>query len=1032
MADKNSNGIMVAFMLPRKMADMVAVPGGLEADDIHMTVLWLGDAKDYDMSTITQMAMVVQGWAARTPPMMAEITGETQFIPPEGQPVPHVLLISALGLNEARAELVTELKRYGIESPTKYGYTPHVTRGYFPERRNFVTPNFSWRLSTVTLKIGTETVEFPLTGVEKHPGPGGSEFHSTGTAQNAHGAGARQKHKSRVQDLKSWVNQSNRGKSIEAKKAFAEQFRALFGQHSLEENAAWSELIREYEAQLRDAEYMHNRYLAGELLNPDSVDGVREMIEGSSPADYARIQGTRGAMVDELLQAGEAEDILGVSPWDAIPEEVRRSMPSQEWNAIYDEWAKSSEANLDKYMHDKMVEIIDNGALTIQIDTEEGLPGLLESGSYLTVFDEGSIGSITGMEGGVTPGRAIKEKWMFGIGDEVPAGLRPIYGFMWDKDDPGGSVIGGAVSLADPRSGLSMYGNASMVLKEAVKARTTYVFGDSVGVGRDAIPQLVTQPSNLAHGFRYFFKPEWSKPTDGMGVARSWGFEDDSAYPYIEIQVHGGITLSDIDTIYLPYQPDSALRKRLRSSGVDWKVVPKPDDERRGPWLDGGDDWSDLTKHADHDQSDHGNWSDNPFAGAFGGEGLDDEDHVPLGEDPGDWEGGGTFSRAETERRLKQAAQDARKALGLPSNYRAEVGFRTKSRFARTANDARLMTGGDLAEFGSLKDASGDSEVRRHGYLASIYFYSPGPNGELTDTITAWLGTEDEEPVIIAGIKKHYGPGPHESGSSQDVHGHGQHQDTLSTERHYTDDELKTVKSVIKNQKMMKREEMVQWMRDQFSEVTDDDRGRFKKWYYDANRVAQELADEHGMSLEQAASVIAISSPNHRWEKNIAAAQNFIKGYMDNEEAFAGMSGKEVANAWNEITDIGLTGYWKTWVPKAVEVMRGGDIGEWTSGVKVRSFYNNIVNPWDSTSVTIDGWMVIGLNKLFNRKGGVESVYPWLRGDGATGSGNKSWRAKGGMYNYYASIITEAARAEGLQPHQMQAIMWSYWREVYG
>ncbi len=51
-------------------------------------------------------------------------------------------------------------------------------------------------------------------------------------------------------------------------------------------------------------------------------------------------------------------------------------------------------------------------------------------------------------------------------------------------------------------------------------------------------------------------------------------------------------------------------------------------------------------------------------------------------------------------------------------------------------------------------------------------------------------------------------------------------------------------------------------------------------WYSRAFKIADTIADDNGITVEQAAGVIAALSPNNRWERNVQDAQNIVRAYM--------------------------------------------------------------------------------------------------------------------------------------------------------
>lgn len=51
---------------------------------------------------------------------------------------------------------------------------------------------------------------------------------------------------------------------------------------------------------------------------------------------------------------------------------------------------------------------------------------------------------------------------------------------------------------------------------------------------------------------------------------------------------------------------------------------------------------------------------------------------------------------------------------------------------------------------------------------------------------------------------------------------------------------------------------------------------RGRRWYEGANRIAGKLADTYGLTLEAAAAIIAVQSPQNAWQNNISAGQRLI------------------------------------------------------------------------------------------------------------------------------------------------------------
>lgn len=209
--------------------------------------------------------------------------------------------------------------------------------------------------------------------------------------------------------------------------------------------------------------------------------------------------------------------------------------------------------------------ICETGRLAIQLPTET-LDKVLDDGRYKTQFEtDSSMGELW------PQGRAQAESKLFDYpanSQENPAD-RPIYGFIAGKD-----------SDCYPRVTQS-YGDATIILKDEVKERTTFVVGDSLDVSRrgdvpSAIPMPVNAPSHEACPLEYMsedFPHQWAVK-DASYINKNEGA---GACAYIETQVHGGVKLSDIKEIVFSYEPPKAIRDKLQAKGVSYRVKKESD-----------------------------------------------------------------------------------------------------------------------------------------------------------------------------------------------------------------------------------------------------------------------------------------------------------------------------------------------------------------------------------------------------------------------------------------------------------------------
>lgn len=141
-------------------------------------------------------------------------------------------------------------------------------------------------------------------------------------------------------------------------------------------------------------------------------------------------------------------------------------------------------------------------------------------------------------------------------------------------------------------------------------------------------------------------------------------------------------------------------------------------------------------------------------------------------------------------------------------------------------------------------------------------------------------------------------------------------------------------------------------------------------WYFNAHRKVIEIALLHGVTVWQAAGVMAALSPRVHWRRNVAMTHDYFA-----TGTISGMGrSKRMADA------VMLNG---------IDALKGR---------KTNAFAHNLAG--DQSRVTIDMWMVIAA--------GMDP--------------NKSISAKD--YATLSGIVTRLAHRNNLTPAQTQAIIW--------
>jgi hypothetical protein len=175
---------------------------------------------------------------------------------------------------------------------------------------------------------------------------------------------------------------------------------------------------------------------------------------------------------------------------------------------------------------------------------------------------------------------------------------------------------------------------------------------------------------------------------------------------------------------------------------------------------------------------------------------------------------------------------------------------------------------------------------------------------------------------------------------------------------------------------------------DLFNSATDDELAYGLNWYETANRWANKLAKANGLSLSQVAGITAALSPQCQWKVNQAKTVQLLS------------TGD--THGFGKCRD------------KAKAILAGAEPLSVLKGAKERSFYDNIVDPLNSESVTID-------RHAFDAVAGL-----------VTDDRTRKQLERKGEYDRIAGIYRSAAHSIGVKPHVVQSVIWAVWRNRFG
>lgn len=164
--------------------DPAGLPAGTlvhTADELHVTLLYLGDADDLADRRASVEALVA-GLAAGQWPLWAEVSGTGAFTPGEpGEPRPFYASVDSPELSPFRERLRAAALAAGLEVDERHGFDPHITLAYLPPDADVPAPylwmaGMGFAFDALTLAWGDERTAYPLSAAPPMPAWDGVEW----------------------------------------------------------------------------------------------------------------------------------------------------------------------------------------------------------------------------------------------------------------------------------------------------------------------------------------------------------------------------------------------------------------------------------------------------------------------------------------------------------------------------------------------------------------------------------------------------------------------------------------------------------------------------------------------------------------------------------------------------------------------------------------------------------------------------------------------------------------------------------------
>lgn len=158
----DTGGIMIAIVPPKRIRQDLAVEDGEPVEAMHVTLAYMGGAKEYTAKQRRDLHGLVEGWARTQKPLTANVGGAGTFTNP-GQ---HVLwaAVDIPGGGPFRESLVEILELHGYNVRNDHGWTPHLTLSYGKSHFRFLpkVEPAAWDVTEIHVCVGGHWEAVPL------------------------------------------------------------------------------------------------------------------------------------------------------------------------------------------------------------------------------------------------------------------------------------------------------------------------------------------------------------------------------------------------------------------------------------------------------------------------------------------------------------------------------------------------------------------------------------------------------------------------------------------------------------------------------------------------------------------------------------------------------------------------------------------------------------------------------------------------------------------------------------------------------
>ena len=165
LADGGSNatGFMISLDVDPATAKQMAIPGGERPEDLHCTLVYLGEAADYAPDEVLTVKRVCAAVVNKYLPIETRVSGVGRFSIPDGDAV--YASVDGVPLPNLYVDLLDALEIAGLPVERKHGLSPHITLQYLDHDGEHPLEHvaaFPLTFTHLSVHCGEDVTRFPF------------------------------------------------------------------------------------------------------------------------------------------------------------------------------------------------------------------------------------------------------------------------------------------------------------------------------------------------------------------------------------------------------------------------------------------------------------------------------------------------------------------------------------------------------------------------------------------------------------------------------------------------------------------------------------------------------------------------------------------------------------------------------------------------------------------------------------------------------------------------------------------------------